>query len=69
VAQVVETMHRNVAAAREVLRNAVLALGRLEKRTCSCGQALDSAVITAPAQISPAARERLALLLGERCKG
>jgi 5'-methylthioadenosine phosphorylase len=69
VAQVVETMHRNVATAREVLRNAVLALGRIEKRTCSCGQALDSAVITAPAQISPAARERLALLLGERCKG
>jgi 5'-methylthioadenosine phosphorylase len=69
VAQVVETMHRNVATAREVLRNAILALGRIEKRTCSCGQALDSAVITAPAQISPAARERLALLLGERCKG
>jgi 5'-methylthioadenosine phosphorylase len=69
VAQVVETMQRNVATAREVLRNAILALGRIQKRTCSCGQALDGAVITAPAQISPAARERLALLLGERCKG
>jgi 5'-methylthioadenosine phosphorylase len=68
VAQVVETMHRNVATAREVLRNAVLALERIRERTCSCGRALDGAVITAPAQIAPAARERVALLLGDRCK-
>ncbi|MGZ6123545.1 MAG: S-methyl-5'-thioadenosine phosphorylase [Myxococcales bacterium] len=68
VARVVETMHRNVAAAREVLRNAVLALDRIRERTCGCGRALDGAVITAPAQIAPAARERVALLLGDRCK-
>ena len=68
VAQVVETMHRNVATAREVLRNAVLGLGRIRERTCGCGGALDSAVITAPAQISPAARARVALLLGDRYK-
>ncbi len=69
VAQVVETMHRNVAAAREVLRNAVLGLGRIRERTCPCGHALDGAVITAPGRIPKAARERLALLLGNRYAG
>jgi 5'-methylthioadenosine phosphorylase len=68
VAQVVETMHRNVATAREVLRNAVLALDRIRERTCACGRALEGAVITAPGQVPPAARERLALLLGDRGK-
>ena len=68
VAQVVETMHKNVATAREVLRNAVLGMKRIRERSCKCGQALDGAVITAPEQISSAARERVALLLGERCK-
>ena len=68
VAQVVETMQKNVALAREVLRNAVLGLGRLRERTCACGHALDAAVLTAPAQISAASRERLALLLGDRFK-
>ena len=68
VAQVIETMQKNVAMAREVLRNAVLGLGRLRERTCACGHALDAAVLTAPAQISVAARERLALLLGDRFK-
>lgn len=66
VAQVVETMHKNVALAREVIRNAALALGRLGARSCGCGHALDAAVMTAPSQIPPAARERLSLLLGDR---
>jgi len=68
VAQVIETMQRNVAVAREVIRNAVLGLGRIRERTCACAHALDSAVLTAPAQISAAARERLSLLLGDRFK-
>src|SRR5207237_9312434 len=66
VTQVIETMHKNVAVAREVIRNAVLGLGRLGAGACACARALDSAVMTAPAQIAPAARERLALLLGDR---
>src|SRR5207245_5263855 len=51
VAQVIETMNKNVATAREVIRNAVLDLGRIRERTCACGHALDSAVLTAPARI------------------
>jgi 5'-methylthioadenosine phosphorylase len=66
VAQVIETMQRNVATAREVIRNAVLGLGRLRERTCACAHALDSAVLTAPARIPAETRERLALLLGDR---
>jgi 5'-methylthioadenosine phosphorylase len=66
VAQVMEIMRENIALAREVVRNAALALGRLGPRSCSCGHALDAAVMTAPAQIPPAARERLALLIGDR---
>lgn len=65
-AEVVETMHRNVATAREVIRSAALAMGRMGDRSCACGRALDGAVMTAPAQIPAAARARLALLLGDR---
>jgi 5'-methylthioadenosine phosphorylase len=66
VAQVIETMRKNVTMAREVIRNAALGLNRLRDGGCNCGHALDSAVMTAPQQIPPAARERLALLLGDR---
>ena len=66
VQQVIETIHNNVALAREVVRNAALGLGRLGARSCKCGHALDAAVMTAPAQIPAAARERVALLLGDR---
>jgi 5'-methylthioadenosine phosphorylase len=66
VAQVVETMRKNVATAREVIRNAILGFEQIRQRTCSCGHALDSAVMTAPGQIPKPARERLALLLGNR---
>jgi 5'-methylthioadenosine phosphorylase len=68
VAQVIETVHKNVAMAREVIRNAVLGLGRIRERTCACGRALDSAVLTSPARIPSSAQERLALLLGDRFK-
>ena len=66
VAQVIATMHKNVETAREVIRNAALALSRLHDRPCACGHALDAAVMTAPSLIPPAARERLSLLLGDR---
>lgn len=65
-AEVVATLQRNVALAREVIRNAALALARMGPRTCSCAHALDGAVMTAPADISSQARARVALLLGDR---
>jgi len=66
VAQVVATMNENVSVARNVVREAALAMDRLEHRSCGCGKALDHAVMTAPDQIPPAARERVSLLLGDR---
>jgi 5'-methylthioadenosine phosphorylase len=68
VAQVLETMRKNVATAKEVMRNAILGYGRIRAATCECARALDSAVMTAPAQIPAAARERLGPLLRDRFK-
>ncbi len=66
VADVVATMHKNVEIAREVLRAVALVAERLDSRPCGCAHALDHAIMTAPAAIPQAAREKLALLLGER---
>ena len=66
LAQVVETMQKNVSIARNVVREAALAMDRLADRACGCGKALDHAVMTAPEHIPADARERLSLLLGDR---
>ncbi len=57
---VVAVMKKNVAAARDVVaRAAALVHGRAPQ-----ADALKDAIMTAPAKISPEARERLALLIG-----
>jgi len=64
VAEVIANLQNNVATAQGVLRRV---LPRLDSvRECECANALDDAVITAPEHISPEARERLGLLLGDR---
>ncbi|HET9753971.1 MAG TPA: S-methyl-5'-thioadenosine phosphorylase, partial [Myxococcales bacterium] len=68
VEQVVETMRRNVEVAREVVLRAALSMDRIAERKCGCGRALEGAVITDPRQIPASARERVALLLGDRFK-
>ena len=68
VAQILQIMERNIRSAREVVRIAALSLSKLRGRACGCGHALDFAVMTSPAQIPSAARERLGLLLGDRFK-
>ena len=64
VQQVIETMQRNVSAAREVVRAAAQSAGALAERTCGCGRALEHAVMTAREAMPAEARERLKLLLG-----
>ena len=64
VLQVVETMQRNVSAAREVIRAAAQSAGALAERNCGCGRALEHAVMTAREAMPAEARERLKLLLG-----
>ena len=64
VQQVIETMQRNVSAAREVVRAAAENGAALAERTCGCGRALEHAVLTAREAMPAEARERLKLLLG-----
>lgn len=68
VSQVVEIMRRNVELAREVVLRAALSMDRIAERKCGCAHALDGAVISDPRQIPAAARERVALFLGDRFK-
>jgi 5'-methylthioadenosine phosphorylase len=58
---ILETMHRNVDNARNLIRAAVPRLPR--ELACGCGQALAHAIITDRERIPPAARERLGLLI------
>jgi 5'-methylthioadenosine phosphorylase len=66
VETVIEVLRKNVSTARDVVRAAAMEGDQLAERTCTCAHALDHAVITAPALIPRAARDRLALLLGDR---
>lgn len=60
---VIENLKQNVANARRIVRRS---LGGIPPgRSCGCGAALEGAILTDPDSIPKAARERLALLLGE----
>jgi 5'-methylthioadenosine phosphorylase len=61
---VLSNLRANSEAAGEILHN--LALNGLPDRSCSCGSALDHAIMTAPDQIDRETRERIGLLLGNR---
>lgn len=58
---ILETMHRNVDNARNLIRAAVPRLPA--ELGCGCGQALAHAIITDRDRIPPGARERLGLLI------
>ena len=61
---VLSHLQANSAAAGAVLQR--LAEVGVPDRRCHCGAALDGAIVTAPEQIAPQARERIALLIGDR---
>ncbi len=60
---VVHVLQQNVANAQAVIAALVPMLAT--ERTCACGRALEHAIMTAPDTIDPAARERLAVLIGK----
>lgn len=60
---VVERLHRNAVAAQTTLRALIPRLATVGE--CACRTALQYAIVTDPAAIPAAARERLGLLLGE----
>jgi 5'-methylthioadenosine phosphorylase len=66
VAQVVEIIHKNVANVQNVIRQAIPKTP--EKRKCSCGNALQYAIMTDPKKIPAAAKKRLKLLIGKYVK-
>jgi 5'-methylthioadenosine phosphorylase len=66
VERVIEILNRNTQVAQEAVRNLVRQLN--PERTCQCGQALASALITRPEVIPPATRERLGLLIDKYFK-
>lgn len=61
VEMVIEVLNHNTRIAQEAVRN--LARDLKEARDCECGQALSAALITNPAAILPATRQRLGLLI------
>jgi 5'-methylthioadenosine phosphorylase len=61
---VIAVMNRNVGNARKLLLAAIpLIASNASKRECGCASALKSAIMTAPDKITPAARQRLGLLI------
>jgi 5'-methylthioadenosine phosphorylase len=63
VEQVVAVLNQNAANAAKVVAAAIAEIPA--ERTCACASALKYAVLTSPAAISPAAHERLDLLLSK----
>jgi 5'-methylthioadenosine phosphorylase len=63
VEAVIQTLLKNVATARDVLRRVIPALG--PPRACPCPSLLQNAVITSPAAFPLDTRRRLDLLLGK----
>jgi 5'-methylthioadenosine phosphorylase len=61
VAVVLSNLHANSRAASKIIQS--LAARGLPARSCSCGSALRHAIVTDPASIGSASRDRLGLLL------
>jgi 5'-methylthioadenosine phosphorylase len=60
---IIQQLQDNAALARRIIRSAALALG--PERSCSCADAVKTAVITSPEAMRPETRRKLALILGE----
>lgn len=61
--EIISNLNKNAANAQAVVREAVRAMP--DKRACSCSSALAHAIVTAPAAIPAAARQRLHVIAGK----
>ncbi|HLJ29887.1 MAG TPA: S-methyl-5'-thioadenosine phosphorylase [Candidatus Angelobacter sp.] len=61
VEQVVKVLNTNSENAAKVIRQAVTLMPK--KRQCTCGSALEHAIMTDPSKIPPATRQKLGLLV------
>ncbi len=66
VEMVIQTLHQNTQVAQDAIRN--LVRGLKAERTCQCGQALSTALITDPKVIPAETRKKLDLLVGKYFK-
>src|SRR5216684_2544556 len=66
VEQIVSVLHQNASNACKVVKEAVAAMPA--ERTCGCGGALKYAILTDPAKIPAATKEKLRLILGKYLK-
>ena len=66
VDQIVAVLHQNAANAAKVVKATVAAMPK--ERTCACASALKHAILTTPASIPHATREKLHLLIGKYLK-
>lgn len=66
VDMVIQTLNKNTQKVQEAIRN--LVRGVKPERTCECGQALSSALITDPKVIPIETRKKLDLLIGKYFK-
>ncbi len=64
VDQVVAVLHRNVALARQIVRQTAKLVAAAPARSCACTAAVRYAVMTAPEHILPAAYDRLEKIIG-----
>jgi 5'-methylthioadenosine phosphorylase len=63
---ILDILRKNIDTAREIVR---LVVGQIpEERECECGNALRTAIVTAPEMIPPETRKRLDLLIGKYLK-
>ena len=60
-------LQQNAKAARRLVRDSIAALP--SARACPCGESLRNSIITDPAAIDPAVRERLRPLIGRHLEG
>lgn len=66
VAGVIETLNRNVSLSQRVIRNMIPRIS--VSRDCSCGQALQNAIMTSPSLIPKKTRDSLKLIVGKYLK-
>jgi 5'-methylthioadenosine phosphorylase len=67
VGVILETLRRNVAAARNIIK---LAAGKIPvARDCGCGEALKTAIVTDPALIPAEQKQKLDLIIGKYVGG
>jgi 5'-methylthioadenosine phosphorylase len=68
VEMILENLRLNIARAKAVIKAALTAWPPASEAGCGCRQALAGAIVTDPKKITPAVRQRLALLIGKYVK-